>query len=208
MLPNTGERQVSEVIEGIKPNHRHRYQFAVNKISERFNDDKPLILDCACGIGYGTMMLSDIADKAIGLDIASEVIDRANIAYGNTRNSFSVLDLSDADAWRKKFNGVKFDAIVSIETIEHVPDGDNLIARFAETTDFLIASVPNETTIPFKREQHPFHYRHYTREQFEELLNRHGFYVDVWATQYNKIPGIVYEDAEDGMGFIVSASKR
>jgi 2-polyprenyl-3-methyl-5-hydroxy-6-metoxy-1,4-benzoquinol methylase len=215
MLPQTGERQIAETIEGIKANHRERYQFAYNKIKEEFGDtvDRPLrMLDCACGVGYGTMMLSQMGEHVdvLGLDIHPETIEVANRAYKTNTNQFAVCDLSDAESWESAlaFSTVPFDAIVSIETIEHVQDAHALIDRYAQKTDFLIASVPNQNVVAFDKDLHPFHYRHYTRGEFSELLSDHGFIIDVWATQYNKIPGIVYEDADDGMGFIVSARKK
>lgn len=211
MLPQTGERQVAENIEGIKPNHRERYQFAINKIKENFQYNSTMlnILDAACGIGYGTWMIAEQIKHATvtGADIFQDAVDAANRAYKLDNNGFIQLDLGDAAAWDKNIIG-RMDAIVSIETIEHVLDAEALIARYTKTTDFLIGSVPNQDVVPFHKEQHPFHFRHYTKGEFEQLLNDYGFFIDVWATQYNKIPGIVYEDADDGMGFIVSARKK
>jgi len=207
MLPQTGERQVAENIEGIKPNHRQRYQFACDKLVERFAGAQQIrVLDAACGIGYGTMMLADTLPEAyvIGVDVFPEAIEAAKRAYNRSNNDFSVLDLADPAAW--PYDVGELDAIVSIETIEHVADGDSLIRRFADTAKFLVASVPNEAWVPFDKSQHPFHYRHYHKNEFEQLLNDYGYTVESWVTQYDKIPGEIYE-ADDGMGFIVSASK-
>ena len=212
MLQQTGERQVAEVIEGIKPNHRNRYQFACNKIAEKFaGKDDISVIDCACGVGYGSMMLTSIATNVLGLDIHPEAIEAANRAYKKEHNTFGVCDLGDQASWDKALaeNLLPLsDAIVSIETIEHVIDAHALIERYAQTADFLVASVPNEDVVPFQKDRHPFHFRHYTRGQFSELLIDQGYIIESWATQYDKIPGIVYEDADDGMGFIVTASKK
>jgi len=208
MLQQTGERQIAETLAGIKPNHRNRYQFAIDMIEKDLGRDK-VILDCACGVGYGTMMLSNIASLAIGFDIEPEAINAANRAYKVDNNAYAVVDLGSADEWSRAIEHFgSIDAIVSIETIEHLVDAEELIARYSATSPYLIASVPNEVIVPFNKTSHPFHFRHYTRSQFEELLADHGYMIDVWATQYDKIPGIVYEDADDGMGFIVSARKR
>jgi len=211
MLQQTGERQISEVIEGIKPNHRNRYQFACNKIAERFGaQDEISVIDCACGVGYGTMMLASVATRALGLDIHPETVEVANRAYKKENNAFAVCDLSNPEDWNRVLAEELVplvDAIVSIETIEHVVDAHGLINRYAGATDFLVASVPNEDVVKFHKDKHPFHFRHYTRGQFSELLSDHGFKITSWATQYDKIPGIVYEEADDGMGFIVTAEK-
>lgn len=216
MLPQTGERQVAEVLEGIKPNHRNRYQFAYDKIKERIKDTgalSPLILDCACGVGYGTMMLARMGTtvRVAGFDICPDTIAAANRAYKEGNNQFAVCDLGNADSWKAATSAVfgndPLDAIVSIETIEHVNDASALIQRYADSADFLVASVPNEDIVKFHKDKHPFHFRHYTRGEFSELLSDHGYVIDTWATQYDKIPGIVYDDADDGMGFIVTARK-
>lgn len=210
MLANTGERQVGETMEQIKPNHRHRYMFAAAAIHKEFEDtDKPLdVLDAACGIGYGTQILSQVREGSyLGVDVFPDAVEKAKECYKVDNSDYDVLDLSCEKSWKEKFGDKKFDAIVSIETIEHVEDADSLIKRFAQQTDFLVASVPNQDFVPFDPKLHPFHYRHYTKSEFEELLNKYGFEVDIWATQYNKIPGEVYQ-ADDGMGFIVSARKK
>lgn len=216
MLPQTGERQVSEVIEGIKPNHRHRYQFAHDKIKAHFGESgNPAvnILDCACGIGYGTMMLAGLGDTyhVAGFDVCPKTIEAANRAYKVANNEFAVCDLGKPESWKAAtaavFGDEPINAIVSIETIEHVNDASALIERYSDRADFLVASVPNEDIVKFHKDKHPFHFRHYTRGEFSELLSDHGYAIQTWATQYDKIPGIVYDDADDGMGFIVSAIK-
>ncbi len=208
MLQQTGERQVATSLDGIKPNHRNRYQFAIDKILGNLRDSSKqlVLLDAACGIGYGTAMIADaVYSTAIGIDVSEEAISEAIKHYKRENNDFMVVDLSDSYAW--PFSDSFFDAIISIETIEHIEDAESLIARFSESTNFLIASVPNQDIVPFDKKNHPFHFRHYTKGQFETLLNDYGFKVECWATQYDKIPGIVYSDADDGMGFIVSASR-
>lgn len=206
-LPQTGERQVSESLEGIKPNHRQRYAYAIHKIMETYGADAEInILDAACGVGYGTLMIANAFPNAnvLGVDVFAEAVEVAKRAYKRPNNDFEVLDLGNASAWTYPTD--HFDAIVSIETIEHVENADDLIDRYANATTLLIGSVPNESIVPFDKNQHPFHYRHYTKEQFAELLDKHGFVIEHWATQYDKIPGNVY-DADDGMGFIVKAAR-
>ena len=215
MLPNTGERQIHRELKAIKPNHRERYKFAMLRIRyEHELSSRPIeVLDAACGIGYGTTILSH-AHPGIytGVDISSEVVAEANTYYrnqnigGNSAVEYKPMDLANDEDWKQIIGDHHYDAIVSIETIEHVADADKLIQHFADRTDFLIGSVPNEDVVPFDSSKHPFHFRHYTKGQFEELLKDHGFEVEMWATQYNKNPGTIINN-DDGMGFIVSARK-
>jgi len=214
MLPQTGERQVAEHIEGIKPNHRQRYQFGIDKIKEHFCAlERPItILDAACGVGYGTMMIaesladgSDLKGSVLGVDIFEGAVEAAKRAYKLDNNDFMQLDLGNSDLWNEKIDNV--DAIVSIETIEHVKDAEDLIKRYAEKTNFLIGSVPNEDVVPFNAITHPFHFRHYTNSEFETLLNDYGFKIKAIGTQYDKIPGFVYP-GDDGYGNVVCAIKE
>lgn len=210
MLPQTGERQVAENIEGIKPNHRQRYLFAINAMMHEFNgiDSERVIVDCACGVGYGTWMIANSFPNArvIGMDIHPPAIEAAQRAYQTDNNEFHVVDLSDVEKFKEVLEPFNVDAIVSIETIEHVIDDDTLLKMYAETAPFLVGSVPNQDIVPFHKEQHPFHFRHYTKKEFTDLLAANGYTPLMWATQYDKIPGEVYA-ADDGMGFIVSATQ-
>jgi SAM-dependent methyltransferase len=207
MLPNTGERQVGEQIEHIKPNHRQRYAYAISAIEKKYGKDAKInILDAACGVGYGTMMLAASFPNATvtGVDVFEDAIGVANKCYKRENNNFAVLDLSDTDAW--PYEPDTMDAIVSIETIEHVKNDEDLIRRYSLTAPFLVGSVPNEKFVPFDPKQHPFHHRHYTKLEFIQLLSNHKYDVNEWVTQYDKIPGDLYL-ADDGMGFVVSATR-
>lgn len=203
-MQNTGERQVAETLSGIKANHIQRYKFAIDQIQEKYSFDSKSVLDAACGNGYGSYLLGMAGHGVVSVDVSAEAIEVAKKAYSMETIRHEVLDLQDDDAW--PFADTRFDAIVSIETIEHVTNPESLIKRFADSTDLLLCSVPNEDVVQFDKDIHPFHHRHYTKSQFEELLNNAGFHVEGWWTQYDKVPGIVY-DNDDGMGFLVVATK-
>ena len=141
----------------------------------------------------------------VGVDVFPGAIDVAKRCYKTENNDFAVLDLGDSSAW--PYQPDSMDAIVSIETIEHVEDDRDLIRRYSLTSNFLVGSVPNQKWVPFDKNSHPFHFRHYTKPEFIKLLGDFGYQVDEWATQYDKIPGQIYL-ADDGMGFVVSASRQ
>jgi len=208
-LVQTGERQIAEQLSGIKANHIQRYRFAIERIREHFDYERDLtILDSACGNGYGSHMLGLEGYNVIGVDVCPEAIECARRAYGMQNVQYEVVDLDDEEAW--PFYDNRFDAIVSIETIEHVRHDYSLISRFSSMTDFMIGTVPNQDVIPFSPEVHPFHLRHYTKEEFKNLLFSAGEFVvpdDGWYTQYDKIPGLVHQN-DDGMGFIVAATRN
>jgi len=119
--------------------HLQRYEFAAKHL-------KPgRLLDIACGVGYGTHLIaekaSDIA-KAIGVDLSQQAIEYARQHYASGRVQFQQHDaMTFAD-------DRGFDSIVSVETLEHVPDPSGLINHLVgllRSDGVFIASVP---TIP------------------------------------------------------------
>jgi len=184
MLRKTGERLTGEKLKDIKLNHINRYKFAI----ERLTNPKRII-DSACGIGYGTYLLAKAFPECevIGIDKYSDGIAVAKIKWKTRNNKFEVVELPEYD--------FDCDAIVSMETIEHVKDDELLMENYSKAPR-LICSVPNQGVNPHDPIRDAYHFRHYTKDELEDLLNRYGFIVDKWATQFNKNPGDVRESAK------------
>ena len=91
--------------------HFERYYECI-KILGRVGSNE-LWLDCACGSGYGTNLLSNFVQHAIGYDINKDAIEYAKKTYKTPDCTF-IDDLS-------VISDQQFDAILSIETIEHMP---------------------------------------------------------------------------------------
>jgi hypothetical protein len=95
----------------------------------------------------------------------------------------------------------RFDAIVSLETIEHLKDPSKVLKVFREScAGRFIVSVPNEERYPFVAEnfvndESP-HYRHYTPGEFQSLLENHGFTVLEKHCQVSKHKPQVIEGTE------------
>jgi len=73
-------------------------------------------------------------------------------------------------------------AAVCFETLEHLPDPAPLLRRLATVAPILLASVPNEDVFPFGTGV-LHHHRHYTRNQFAELLLNNGWTPTEWWGQ-------------------------
>ena len=118
-----------------------RYQLAVGYIR-----DGDTVLDAACGMGYGTHMLSSqsSAVQVLGADLDLEAIRYASESFcgQDARLSFHA-----GDAQQLHFlpdNSI--DLFVSFETLEHVPYPEHLLAealRVLRPSGRLIVSVPN-----------------------------------------------------------------
>lgn len=149
-------RQVSTNLGKIRKDHIGRYKFACHFINK--ND---VVLDCACGIGYGSFIMSKESDVSsiLAVDIDKRAIKFARKYYYDFRITYKIEDVFFLD-----IPDEYFDCIVSFETIEHV-DGTTLIKLFykkLKNGGLFIASTPNQDTQPFDIKKFPFHLRHYT----------------------------------------------
>ncbi|MCX5806890.1 MAG: methyltransferase domain-containing protein [Proteobacteria bacterium] len=177
---SNGDRQVSPDIDGIRKDHTERYRFACQFIKE---GDK--VLDCACGVGYGSYIMSQMTDASliIAVDKAKEAIEYAGKHYYNSRIQHYVGDI-----FAGKLSFESFDVIVSFETIEHV-DGKGLLRLFytrLKKGGLLIISTPNQDKQAYNQREFPTHLRHYTPEEFDNILSSTGFVVAEKHTQHDR----------------------
>ncbi len=111
----------SDIPKEEKMRHIERYQFA-----QQFLKPDWIVLDAACGSGYGSEILSKKAKKVIGIDINQEAINYAQNHYSQPNITYLVGDLNQ----NLNFPDEYFDAIISFETIEHVRNQHLLLAEF------------------------------------------------------------------------------
>ncbi len=142
--------------------HLERYAFAAEHAGGR-------VLDAACGVGYGTRLLRDRGDQveAVGVDLSEEAIQYARQRYGDARTRFVC-----SDAMRFQ-DDAGFDTIVSLETIEHVPDPSSLVEHLVgllRPGGVLVASVPVTPTTDIN----PHHLHDFTSRSFRRMLEAHG----------------------------------
>ncbi len=165
-LEFTGERYVPEVTGSIELEHMHRYvlarQFAVGK----------RVLDLACGEGYGSMQLSEVAATVTGIDVDLQAVTHAKSRYQRAN-----LQFVSASATAIPIGDESFDLVVSFETIEHLAHHDEMLSeiRRVMTLDgVLLISSPNKLNYSDANSySNPFHVKELYREDFERLLRRH-----------------------------------
>jgi glycosyltransferase involved in cell wall biosynthesis/ubiquinone/menaquinone biosynthesis C-methylase UbiE len=165
----TGERFLSNISQfEISYEHWHRYLYASNFVKNR------VVLDIACGEGYGSYLLSKQAKSVVGVDIDSMTIEYAKNNYITSNLSFitgsaSKIPISDHHC---------FDIIVSFETIEHLSEEDQFeflseIKRLLKKDGIFIVSTPNKliySDIP--KYQNEFHLKEFYFSEFETFLNK------------------------------------
>ena len=163
--------------------HMARYQLVAD-----FVRDGDTILDAACGMGYGSHLLSAqaAATCVIGADLDVEAIRYAslNFAGKERRLSFRVADVQQLDFLPDN----SIDLFVSFETLEHVPRPELVIAearRVLRPGGRFIASVPNLWVNEEGVDPNPHHLHVYDWERVTKEVQTH-FLVEA---AYGQIAG-------------------
>ena len=142
--------------------HLERYEFAAKHLC------RGRALDLACGVGYGTRLLAErTGQPVLGVDLSREAIDYARARYGAAGVEFRV---SDAMAFTDPEG---FVSIVSLETIEHLPDPKGFLAHavgLLRPGGHLVASVP--TTL--SSDVNPHHLHDFSERSFRAAVAAHG----------------------------------
>lgn len=171
MLPGNEERQVAPSVDGIRRDHVARYEWALKHL-----EPNSRVLDLACGVGYGCDILAKAGHEVIGVDRDPLAIEYATKHYSGHGARFTC---QDANAVNLEDN--EFDAVVCFETVEHIKTPAPLLRQFRKGASKLIVSVPNETVFPYRN--YKFHYRHYTKNEFNGLLHSTGWHPVKWFGQ-------------------------
>jgi len=158
------ERQIAETLDGIRADHLNRYKWASSILPEGH------VFDACSGIGYGSYVLAQQ-----GFDVYSVELDHEAVEYGNSHYSHPNINRKRADIRdvSTTCNTVMF------ECIEHILNPQHFIRNMG---NILLASVPNEAIVHYNSDN-KYHHRHYTKEQFNELLESCGYTVKSWYGQ-------------------------
>jgi 2-polyprenyl-3-methyl-5-hydroxy-6-metoxy-1,4-benzoquinol methylase len=144
-----------------------RYAFAAEWVEDK------VVLDVACGSGYGSRYLFDKGARAVvGGDISVKAIEAAQKSHAKEGVEFCVLD-----ATRLPFADDSFDAITSMETIEHLEQYRDFLReckRVLKKRGVLICSTPNKgpDIHPLIRKLEPYHVHGFSLVELQELLSQ------------------------------------
>jgi len=163
-LTLTGERTLPDVAD---ENYWFRRHLAVYEwIAQRCRGLR--VADLACGEGYGSDVLACTAASVVGIDANPEAHEHARLRYrrDNLRFERGLVE---------EFAG-PCDAIVFLQTIEHVADAGALLERIASAAPLAYVSTPNRLTLAppgAERSDNPWHVREYTLDEYKTLLEPH-----------------------------------
>jgi len=176
------ERQFHDSLDGFRQDHLARYLW----VSELLGDTGHVI-DAACGCGYGSSILADRGCDVTAIDVSEVALAYGKKHWDRPSIAWVQMNLLEAPALPKA------DAVVSFETVEHLKRPKVFLKAARLAAPRLIVSVPNEDVFPFNRKKHPFHCRHYTREQLFRRLEECGWSVKAWFGQEGKTGPVVPE---------------
>jgi SAM-dependent methyltransferase len=169
-LELTGERTLPDVPE---ENYWFRRHVAVYEwIAERCAGLR--VVDLACGEGYGSDLLARRAVEVIGVDANPEAHEHACARYRRANLSFQRGLVEDFDE--------RVDAVVFLQTIEHIHEPDRLLERIAGIAPVAYISTPNRLTLAppgAEKSDNPWHLREYDQRQYRELLEPHFSRVEL-----------------------------
>jgi ubiquinone/menaquinone biosynthesis C-methylase UbiE len=146
--------------------HISRYMFVAN-----FLEESKVILDVACGTGYGSYYLARRhTGEIIGIDISERAIGYAREKYHHNNLSFV-----KGDAVNLPFTSNSFDMLISFETIEHLQNYEKFLfernSRLLKRNVLFIISTSNKKVSILKRLANPFHCKEFFKEEFVTLPN-------------------------------------
>lgn len=168
----TGERFIPADTNNdeLSVEHLHRYHSILPLVKGK------VVLDIACGEGYGAALIAKSAKSVIGVDISTECIAHAKQKYfaqhANVR--FAVGDVEQIPV-----EDGTIDVVVSFETIEHVSEEGQIrfikeIKRVLKKDGLCIISTPDKQIYSDKyNHENQFHVHELTRHEFIDLLADH-----------------------------------
>jgi len=164
-LELTGERTLPDV---PAENYWYRRHLAVYEwIAARVAGG--VVLDMACGEGYGSAVLAATAAQVVGVDGNPEAHEHARLKYARPGLSF------EWGAVESHGEPGSFDAVVFLQTIEHVVDPPAVLAHFRtilKPGGTAYVSTPNVLTLAppgATKSDNPWHLREYRADEFAAL---------------------------------------
>lgn len=139
--------------------------------------DGARVLDIACGSGMGSNLLARKASLVIGADYIEDYLVRARERYPESDRLRFVAGDGQSFVWD---GGESFDVVVSLHTLEHVPDDRAMINSLAANLKpggLLIMEVPLLSRRPLGRPINPYHIREYTLDGAQDLVTSAGFNI-------------------------------
>jgi len=176
-LKLTGERTLPDVPAENYWYRRHLvvYEWVARQLAGK------RVIDLACGEGYGSAVLAQSAASVVGVDANPEAYEHARLRYTQPNLSFAreLIEEFEHEA----------DAVVFLQTIEHVQDPDAILERckanVAGSDDPVVfVTTPNLLTLApegAEKSENPWHVKEYRAHEFAALCQAHFASVEIYG---------------------------
>ncbi|MGH2907654.1 MAG: class I SAM-dependent methyltransferase [Solirubrobacterales bacterium] len=176
-LELTGERTLPDLPEENYWFRRHLvvYDWIARRIAGK------RVVDMACGEGYGSGVLGAAAKHVTGVDANPEAYEHAKAKYENEQVTI-VRDL--IETYREP---EPVDAVVFLQTIEHVQDPAAVLRHFASLLrpgGEVYVSTPNLFTLAppgAEKSDNPWHVKEYKPHEFRQLCQEVFTEVEIYG---------------------------
>jgi len=158
--------------------HKERYLYASKYVRGK------MVLDLACGIGYGSRILKENgANHVLGIDVSEDAIKEASSIYEIDGIKFIKSDYRDLNLYHNKEQ--QFDIVVSLETIEHLDYPEDFIEKMYGIINkggMYICSVPITPSVDINI----YHKHDFTKKSIFLLLKKKGYFIKEYFIQKHK----------------------
>ena len=186
----SGERLETTVSGRDMIEHLHRYSLCSEFISNK------VVLDIACGDGYGSFLMSEKASHVYGVDIDQTTILNAQNKYIKSNLIFLT---GSADKISLESNSI--DVVVSFETIEHHDNHHEMIReikRVLKPDGLLIISTPDKIYYSELRKfKNEFHVKELYKDEFKGLISSYFKETKLLIQEYTNGSSIIRQDTVD-----------
>lgn len=173
----TGERLLTTIYGRDSIEHLHRYAIVKDYVENK------IVLDIACGEGYGANLTSKTAKFVYGVDIDNVIIQAAKFKYKKKNIEFltgSAIEIPLED------NSV--DVVISFETIEHHDQHDEMmreIKRVLKSNGMIIISTPDKLFYSDLRNfNNQFHVKELYKQEFVDLISKNFNHIQLLTQKY------------------------
>ena len=173
----TGERLETFFVNSTTIEHLHRYFICEEIVKNK------VVLDIACGEGYGSKLLSKNSKFVYGVDIDSSTIKKAVEKYDNKNIKFLTGSTS-----KIPLDDNLVDVVISFETIEHHDEHQLMIdeiKRVLKPDGIVIISTPDKSIYSDKRNYvNHFHVKELYYYEFRDLLEKNFKKINMYGQIY------------------------
>lgn len=186
----------------INYEHLHRYRFAKEFVKGK------MVLDLACGEGYGSYMLAEEASKVIGVDIDESTIKHASTKYVKDNLKFMKSSMMEVTIKARRL----FDVIICFEALEHTEEQDKVMAevkRLLKDDGIFVTSMPNKYIYSDQANyKNPWHKRELYLDEFKTLLKSTFNNVLIYGQKVFPTSNIfaIFEDAKNTQELAIEKS--